>query len=51
MRALLMVDAEPLFRFRSDLIESFKHEHVQNRLPVTAVEAFDKYAAASDARS
>lgn len=42
MRAMPVVDAEPFFGFRSDLVQSFKDVHIQNRFPVTAVEAFDK---------
>lgn len=42
MRAMLIINAEPFFRFRSDLVQSFKDVHVQHRFPVTSVEAFDK---------
>lgn len=42
MRALLIVDAEPFFRFNSNLVQSFKDLHVQDLFPVTSIESFDK---------
>lgn len=42
MRAMLIVNAEPLFGLRSDFFQSFKDVHIKDRLSVTSVEAYDK---------
>ena len=42
MRAMLIINVQPFFGFRSDLVQSFKVVHVQNRLAVTSIESFDK---------